>query len=384
MLSSVTAFSPAYHHLLLHQGAASLSTAHLRLEESRSTLRTDRRKLQQHASALFAQEMEDCDSPTPEANSIWMPQLRRIMASIATAGALETAYLSYNKLVLGESSPLCGVNGSCDSVLSGPYSIVPFTDIPLALVGCLAYVTVGVLALAPLLSEETDDSSNRVALTTLTTAMGTFSIFLMTLLFGVLQTTCPFCVFSAACSVLLGMLVWLGGCLPPQKTKEGAQASGAAFLATTMAAVILFMSSDASIAGSTTAGSNTLSFGTSLLAAAATTTSSTELNAPPAITTTSTEREIKLATQLQKLDAKMYGAYWCSHCYDQKQVFGQEAFAKLTYLECSKDGVNSQSKVCKAREVPGYPTWEINGKLYPGEQELDELEDLVKEIQSGN
>jgi hypothetical protein len=202
----------------------------------------------------------------------------------------------------------------------------------------------------------------------------------MTLLFGVLQTTCPFCEFSAACSVLLGMLAWLGGCLPPQKTKEGAQASGAAFLATTTMALVLFVSSDPSMAGGTTAGSNTLSFSTNLLAASSTET----LNAPPAISTTSTEREMKLATQLQKLDAKMYSAYWCSHCYDQKQAFGKEAFAKIVYLECSKDGVNSQNKLCKAREVPGYPTWEINGKLYPGEKELDELEDLVKEIQLGN
>jgi uncharacterized membrane protein len=375
------AFSPVYHHH--HQGAASLSTAHLRLEEPLWTLRSDRRRIQRHTSTLLAQEMEedDDDAPTPE-NSIWMPQLRRIMAGIATAGALETAYLSYNKLILGESSPLCGVNGNCDSVLTGPYSNIPFTDIPLALVGCLAYVTVGVLSLAPLLSQDADDSSNRVALTTLTSAMGTFSIFLMTLLFGVLQTTCPFCEFSAACSVLLGMLAWLGGCLPPQKTKEGAQASGAAFLATTMAAVVLFMSSDASIAGSNTDGSNTLSFGPSLLAAAAS--SKETLDAPPAISTTSTEREIKLATQLQKLDAKMYGAYWCSHCYDQKQTFGKEAFAKIPYLECSKDGVNSQYKVCKDRKLEGYPTWEINGKLYPGEQELEELEDVVKEIQSRN
>lgn len=153
LLSSVMAFSPAclhniHHTIHLHQRGASLSTAHLlRLEEPRCwTLGTDRRKLQRHTSALFAQEMEgeDDDAPTPE-SSIWMPQLRRIMASIATAGALETAYLSYTKLVLGESSPLCGVDGSCSSVLSGPYSNIPFTDIPLALLGCLAYVTVGVL-----------------------------------------------------------------------------------------------------------------------------------------------------------------------------------------------------------------------------------------------
>ena len=87
------------------------------------------------------------------------------------------------------------------------------------------------------------------------------------------------------------------------------------------------------------------------------------------------------------MDAKMYGAYWCSHCFDQKEVFGKQVFNKdesskfnIEYVECAKDGSNSQTKLCKSKEVPGYPTWEIKGKLYPGEQELDELEDLVKSI----
>ena len=85
----------------------------------------------------------------------------------------------------------------------------------------------------------------------------------------------------------------------------------------------------------------------------------------------------------------MYGAYWCSHCFDQKEAFGKQVFShnnenpskfNIEYVECSKDGENSQTKLCKSKEVPGYPTWEIQGKLYPGEQELDELEDLVKTI----
>mmetsp|Transcript_26730 Transcript_26730/g.73529 ORF Transcript_26730/g.73529 Transcript_26730/m.73529 type:complete len:100 (-) Transcript_26730:99-398(-) len=84
----------------------------------------------------------------------------------------------------------------------------------------------------------------------------------------------------------------------------------------------------------------------------------------------------------------MYGAHWCSHCYDQKEILGKQVFASereggfgfVQYVECSRDGVDSKSGVCKEKEIPGYPTWEIKGKLYPGQQELDELEELVKGI----
>lgn len=113
------------------------------------------------------------------------------------------------------------------------------------------------------------------------------------------------------------------------------------------------------------------------------------LYAPPEITTESSERALSVAKSLQQLDAKMYGAHWCSHCYDQKQTLGKQVFSKsgdkqplVEYVECSKDGINSQSKLCKAKEIPGYPTWEIQGKQYPGEQSLDELEDLIKDIRS--
>jgi hypothetical protein len=34
----------------------------------------------------------------------------------------------------------------------------------------------------------------------------------------------------------------------------------------------------------------------------------------------------------------MYGAFWCSHCYDQKQEFGREAMAEFPYVECFPEG----------------------------------------------
>lgn len=57
----------------------------------------------------------------------------------------------------------------------------------------------------------------------------------------------------------------------------------------------------------------------------------------------------------------MYGAFWCSHCYDQKQAFGLEAYKKIAYVECAKDGLNSQTPLCRERKVTGE-----NGQHPPG------------------
>lgn len=61
------------------------------------------------------------------------------------------------------------------------------------------------------------------------------------------------------------------------------------------------------------------------------------------VTQTSEPRAVKLAKRLKAAGAKMYGAFWCSHCFDQKQDFGKEAMADFPYVECYPDGF---SKVC--------------------------------------
>jgi hypothetical protein len=38
------------------------------------------------------------------------------------------------------------------------------------------------------------------------------------------------------------------------------------------------------------------------------------------ITTTSSPFALSLAKHLNSIGAKMYGAFWCSHCLEQKQV----------------------------------------------------------------
>jgi hypothetical protein len=69
----------------------------------------------------------------------------------------------------------------------------------------------------------------------------------------------------------------------------------------------------------------------------------------------------------------MYGAYWCPHCHDQLQLFGQKAAAQLPYIECADDGKNARPDLCKAAGIEGYPTWKIKGKTYTGTQPLTEL-----------
>lgn len=80
-----------------------------------------------------------------------------------------------------------------------------------------------------------------------------------------------------------------------------------------------------------------------------------------------------LALHLKKINAKMYGAYWCPHCTQQKEIFGKSAIQSINYIECDPRGENAKPNLCKAAKITGYPTWEINGKQYVGVQSLEEL-----------
>jgi hypothetical protein len=95
-----------------------------------------------------------------------------------------------------------------------------------------------------------------------------------------------------------------------------------------------------------------------------------------AITTQSGKAEIALAKHLSAIGVKEYGAFWCPHCYEQKQLFGQQAFALINYIECDPKGKNPQRQLCLKEEIQGFPTWKIKGKLYAGTQSLEKLAQL--------
>ena len=71
-----------------------------------------------------------------------------------------------------------------------------------------------------------------------------------------------------------------------------------------------------------------------------------------------------LAEHLTKVGVVMYGASWCEHCQQQKDLFG-EAARRLPYIECSTGGPGTpQTSECRNRGIKSYPTWFINGQRY--------------------
>ncbi len=59
--------------------------------------------------------------------------------------------------------------------------------------------------------------------------------------------------------------------------------------------------------------------------------------------------------------AKMYGAFWCPHCEEQKADFGS-SFDHVNYVECGvKGNTRAQSPECKQAGIKHYPTWEFAG-----------------------
>jgi glutaredoxin len=95
------------------------------------------------------------------------------------------------------------------------------------------------------------------------------------------------------------------------------------------------------------------------------------------VETVSGAAEIAFAEHLAAQNTQFFGAYWCSHCQRQKSYFGAVAAAKLPYVECAKDGENSQRELCKTKDIKMFPTWVINGKNVPGTKSLKELATLT-------
>ena len=69
--------------------------------------------------------------------------------------------------------------------------------------------------------------------------------------------------------------------------------------------------------------------------------------------------------------AVMYGAYWCSHCQNEKKAFGN-SFRFVNYVECT-----DEPDVCTEKKIDGYPTWIVlDGRRFEGEQGLEKLSEL--------
>jgi hypothetical protein len=86
-----------------------------------------------------------------------------------------------------------------------------------------------------------------------------------------------------------------------------------------------------------------------------------------------TSRLDAFARCLTARQAKMYGAYWCPHCEDQKEKFGS-SFEYAPYVECGIKGSNAIAAVCTEAGIKRFPTWVfVDGTRVEGAHELDFL-----------
>ena len=94
------------------------------------------------------------------------------------------------------------------------------------------------------------------------------------------------------------------------------------------------------------------------------------------ITSESTNESLALAKYLKNKGLIKYSAYWCPNCLHQSELFGKQAYKELIVVECARDGKNSQTQLCIDKNIKGFPSWEINGKIILGVQTLKELSNL--------
>jgi hypothetical protein len=91
----------------------------------------------------------------------------------------------------------------------------------------------------------------------------------------------------------------------------------------------------------------------------------------------STHKHDAFARCLTDRGVKMYGAYWCPHCVEQKEKF-DASFEYAPYVECGIKGeTRGQAQVCKDENIKQYPTWQFppTGERVVRVFSLEELSD---------
>lgn len=76
---------------------------------------------------------------------------------------------------------------------------------------------------------------------------------------------------------------------------------------------------------------------------------------------------------LDDKDVKLYGAFWCGHCKNQKEMFGdsEKILTDKIYVECDIRANKNNQEECQEKGITGYPTWIINDEKYPGVRQLE-------------
>jgi uncharacterized membrane protein len=259
----------------------------------------------------------------------------RPLLALAVLGMALSGYLTISAWS-GEALAGCAVGSACDVVLGSRWS--KLFGLPTSLWGFLVYAALAWTAFLP-------SAHSRWRLAWTLALFGVlFSLYLTAVALFQLDTACPYCLASLALmAVILGLVAY-------QRPDNLPGFAWPGWLARTVpAALVAVLALHLHFAGI---------LGTP---------------APP-----EDPGARALAEHLVKTDAKFYGASWCPHCQDQKELFGASA-DRLPYVECSPQGRRTpMSAQCRSAGVEVYPTWIIDGRSYKGMLTLKELAELSR------
>jgi uncharacterized membrane protein len=256
------------------------------------------------------------------------------VAGLAGVGLAVSAWLAVIHYS-GPGAAFCPKGSGCAVVDASPYSTL--LGVPVALLGMLGYGLILLLALWPRPSPR-----HRLALHLAAVAGFSVTLYLVYLQLWVIRAVCPYCIVSAGAITAILVLVLASGTALP-----GVPPGRLVGLSVVLAGVVV------------------------LGVALAPSSFPSQSEAEPA----ETDFRTGLARHLTTTGAAMYGAYWCPHCQDQKDMFGT-AFEHINYVECDPRGKGANPRLCQEKGIEGYPTWEVDGRLYPGAMPLQVLAEL--------
>jgi uncharacterized membrane protein len=272
------------------------------------------------------------DEPRDEAKRARAPHpLDNWLIALVAAGIALTAYLTFIAW-FGEHPAFCGAGSECDIVQQSRWST--FLGAPMAFWGLLTYA----LLARQLWRLRTRPSAWRTAL--LLAAVGAaVSWYLTAVSVFAIEATCGYCLASFGVMNALLVLLLLRR---PAHMPEHAWAKSLPTPVGVPALIVLVMFLHFSGVFNPAAGPE--------------------------------QPYLKaLAVHLRDSGARFYGAYWCPHCQEQKEMFEASA-DRLPYIECTPNGRSgARSMACTANDIRDYPTWIIGGRRYTGVLPVAEL-----------
>jgi len=248
--------------------------------------------------------------------------------ALAAAGVLVSAYLTWTKTT-GAQALFCSGANACDVVQASRYSTL--LGLPTALWGLALYVVTGTLAARGYTAKQW-----LLALATASAAVA-FSAYLTAVSLFVLRAACAYCLISTAIETLIlaDVIRWWRGVPSLDAIASPPRAAMVGGGATTLAVLLALGAFALSPAGAT-------------------------------------PYQVALARHLASTGAVMYGAYWCPHCQEQKEMFS-DAASMLPYVECDPQGSGARPDLCQQASVKSFPTWVIGDQRLVGTQSLETL-----------